>query len=441
MSVANTTAVDPKKIAKDILGRAGSAQVDETLSKEPVDPKVDALVREKIITARIALLLKAPFFGNLATRLVLKNADDWCSTAATDGRNFYYNTKFVQKLPPKQLEFLVGHEVLHAVYDHMGRRIDRDPKIYNIACDYAVNADLIDQKVGERISVVPMLYEAKYRGMSSEEIYDSLMKNVKQVTLDQLAEMLLDEHLDGNGDGDGDGDESKDGKGRPRLSQAERDAIKDEIREAVLNAANAAGAGNLPAGVKRMIKDLTAPVMDWRELLQQQIESTFKEDFSWLKNNRKGWHMDAILPGRRPGEQVDICVAIDTSGSISEENIREFLTEIRSIMESYDQYRIRVWTFDTEVYNMQEFTSDNMSDIAEYDVQGGGGTDFMANWEFMRENEIEPHRLVVFTDGMPFGEWGEENYCDTVWIIRGNPGCEPPWGTWAHYEEPGKIKS
>ena len=427
MSVQNTTAVDPKQVAKDILGKAAASGT--AVEHTPVDPKIDALCREKIITARIALLLKAPFFGNLATRMKLINADDWCSTAATDGRNFYYNTKFVQKLPAKQLEFLVGHEVLHVVYDHMGRRVDRDPKISNIAADYCVNADLIDQKVGERINVVPMLYEPKYRGMAYEDVYDDLMKNVKQVTLDQLAGMLLDEHLDG------DGDEDKDGKGRPKLTQAERDAIKDEIREAVLNAAQAAGAGNLPAGVRRMIQDLTAPVINWRELLQQQLESTFKEDFTWMKTNRRGWHLDAVLPGRKPGEMVDICVAIDTSGSISEENIREFLTEVKGIMESYDQYRIRVWTFDTEVYNMQEFTSDNLEDIASYDAQGGGGTDFMANWEFMRENEIEPNRLVVFTDGMPFGEWGEEDYCDTCWIIRGNPGCEPPWGTWAHYEE------
>lgn len=437
MSMQNTTAVDPKKIARDILDKTmAGASVAE---RKPFDPKIDTIVREKIITARIALLLKAPFFGNLATRLKLVNADDWCSTAATDGRNFYYCTEFIQKLPAKQLEFLVGHEVLHVVYDHMGRRQDRDPRISNIAADYCVNADLIDQKVGERINVVPMLYEPKYRGMAYEEVYDDLMKNVKQVTLDQLAGMLLDEHLDGNGDGDG--DDEKDGKGRPKLSQAEKDAIKDEIREAVLNAAQAAGAGNLPAGVKRMIQDLTSPVMDWRELLQQQLESTFKEDFTWMKTNRRGWHLDAVLPGRRPGEMVDICVAIDTSGSISSENIREFLTEVKGIMESYDQYRIRVWTFDTEVYNLQEFTSDNLEDIANYDAQGGGGTDFMANWEFMRENEIEPNRLVVFTDGMPFGEWGEENYCDTVWIIRGNPGCEPPWGTWAHYEEPEKIGS
>jgi predicted metal-dependent peptidase len=246
-----------------------------------------------LITARIALLLKAPFFGNLATRMQLINADDWCPTAATDGRNFYYNTVFVEKLPAKQLEFLVGHEVLHAVYDHMGRRGDRDPQIFNIANDYAVNADLIDQKVGERINVCGMLYDPKYRGMMSEEIYDDLMKNVKKINLDQLLEQLLDEHLDGNGDGDGDDDDedengNKKGGGRPKLSEEEKQAIKDELREAVLNAAQQAGAGNLPAGVKRLISDLTEPVIDWRTLLEQQIQSTIKSDYSWMKTSRRG---------------------------------------------------------------------------------------------------------------------------------------------------------
>ena len=436
MSAKDTT-VNTKDIAKDVLDKLKKVGQDR-IKTEPVDPKIDNLVREKIITARIALLLKAPFFGNLATRLQLVNADDWCPTAATDGRKFYYNTTFVQMLPAKQLEFLVGHEVLHAVYDHIGRRGDRDPKISNIAADFCVNADLIDQKVGERINVVPMLYDPKYRGMSYEEVYDDLYKNAKKINMDDLLNQVIDEHLDGDDDGDGeggDGDQEGKGRGRPKLSQAERDAIKDEIREAVLNAAQAAGAGNLPAGVKRMIKDLTSPVMNWRELLQQQIESTFKQDFTWMRSNRKGWHMDAILPGTKPGDKVDVCVGIDTSGSISSEMIKEFLTEIKGIMDSYTEYSIKVWSFDTEVYNLQEFTSDNLEEIAAYEPAGGGGTDFMANWEFMRENEIEPKRFIMFTDGMPFGEWGEEDYCDTCWIIRGNPNCEPPWGTWAHYEE------
>ena len=97
------------------------------------DPKLDREVREKLITARVGLLLKASFFGNLATRLKLVNADEWCATAATDGRHFYYNTRFVNMLRPKEIEFLFGHEVLHCVYDHFGRRGERDPQIWNIA--------------------------------------------------------------------------------------------------------------------------------------------------------------------------------------------------------------------------------------------------------------------------------------------------------------------
>ena len=405
------------------------------LPKIEFDQRRDNAVREKLITARIALLLKAPFFGNLATRMKLINADDWCPTAATDGRHFYYNTLFVEKLPPKQLEFLVGHEVLHAVYDHMGRRGDRDPMIFNIANDYAVNADLVDQKVGERINVVPMLYDSKYRGVSSEEIYDDLMKNVKKISLDQLAEMLLDEHLDGNGNGDDDGEGDKDGNGRPRLTDEEKKQIRDEIREAVLNAAQQAGAGNLPAGVKRLIKDLTDPVIDWRTLLEQQIQSTNKSDFTWMKPSRRGWHMDAIMPGMLPGTQIDVCIAIDTSGSISERDIKDFMTEIKGIMEAYDEYKIHVWCFDTEVYNPQVFTSDNLEDIESYEPAGGGGTDFMVNYEFMKQHDIEPKKFIMFTDGMPFGEWGEEQYCDVCWIIKGNPNVEPPFGVWAHYEE------
>jgi predicted metal-dependent peptidase len=109
-------------------------------------------------------------------------------------------------------------------------------------------------------------------------------------------------------------------------------------------------------------------------------------------------------------------------------------------MEQFPNYRIHVVSFDTEVYNPQQFDSDNLEDITEYEVMGGGGTDFMANWNFMIENNIEPKKFIMFTDGMPFGEWGIEEYCETVWIIKGNPGCEPPWGIWAHYEEEARKK-
>jgi predicted metal-dependent peptidase len=415
--------------------------MSQVIEKPVIDTRIDEQAREKLITARIGLLLKAPFFGNLATRMKLLNADEWCATAATDGRNFYYNSEFVNKMPLKQVEFLFGHEVLHAVYDHVGRRVDRDPKISNIAADYCVNADLIDQRIGDRITVCGMLYDPKYRGMSYEEVYDDLMQNADKIDINELAKQILDEHLDGGGDDEQDGD-GKDGKpgggGRPRLTEEERKSIRDEIKEAMLQAAQAVGAGNLPAGVRRLVKDLTEPMIGWKELLEQQIQSTIKSDFTWSRPSRRGWHMDAILPGMKPGETIDVCIGIDQSGSISAADSKIFLSEIQGIMDSYDEYNIRVWCFDTEIYNDQTYNTDNMNDIANYDPMGGGGTDFMVNWEYMKAHGIEPKKFIMFTDGMPGGSWGDENYCDTVWIIKGNPGCEPPWGIWAHYEEAAK---
>ena len=404
--------------------------------KTVTNPQVDAQARDKLVTARIGLLLKAPFFGNLATRLQLVNADEWCGTAATDGRRFYYNSEFINKMPLKQVEFLFGHEVLHVVYDHMGRRGERDPKIMNIAADYCVNGDLMEQRVGEKIPVG--LYDNKYLGWSAEEVYDDLMENANKIDINKLAQMLLDEHLDGEGEGEGDeGEGDKDGKGRPRLSDEEKKQIRDEIKDAVLQAAQAAGAGNLPGGVKRMIKDLTEPQISWKELLEQQVQSTIKDDYTFGRPSRKGYHLDAILPSQKPGETIDIVIGIDTSGSIGPEDLKIFFSEIKGIMDSYTEYRIVVMGWDTAIGGVGEFTSENMNDITEFDPEGGGGTDPHCVWEYMIENNMEPKKLIMFTDFCFFG-WNPsqvENYCDTVWIIKGNPSAEPEFGIWAHYEE------
>ena len=169
------------------------------------DPKLDLEIREKLIQARIGLLILHPFYGNLALRLKLVNADAWCPTAATDGKNFYYNTKFVDKLPDGQVLFLFGHELLHCVYDHMGRYDGRNPQLGNVAADYCVNGDLVQNKVGTPITVVPILHDTKYYNWSFERVYDDLEENVKKeyVDIDQLLDKMLDEHLDGdNGQGD-----------------------------------------------------------------------------------------------------------------------------------------------------------------------------------------------------------------------------------------------
>jgi predicted metal-dependent peptidase len=403
----------------------------------PTDPNIDAQARERLITARIGLLLKHSFFGNLATRLTLTNADEWLTTAATDGRRFYYNSRFVMMLKQKEVEFLVGHEVLHVVYDHLGRRIDRDPEIWNIANDYAVNADLKKHKVGEMITTVPCLYEKKYENWASEDIYEDLMKNVQYISIDDLLDQMLDDHLDGDGDEseDGDGNENRKGKGRPKLSDAEKEEIRQEMKQAILNAAQQSEAGSMPAGVERLIKQMTDPVMPWRELIQTNLTSAIKSDYTWMRPSRRSWHMDAIMPGMNPGEEIDVDIYIDMSGSISNKQGMQFLSEVAGMMDAFDGYNLRVTCFDTKCYNTQEFSSENMENIEEYELHGGGGTDFDCIFDDLKEAGRVPNRLIVFTDGYPFGSWGDADYCDTTWVIHGDPNPNPPFGTYAIYDD------
>ena len=404
----------------------------------PTDKKVDFDARERLVTARIGLLLRHSFFGNLATRLQLIHADEWCGTAATDGQKFYYNSRFIMMLKPKEVEFLVAHEVLHVVYDHMGRRDHRDPQMWNIADDYCVNADLKRHKIGQFITTVPCLYEQKYDGKSAEEVYDDLMKNVQKIDINDLIDQLLDDHMDGDGeDGESDSDGNKQGKGkgRPKLSDEEKERIRQEVKQAIINAAQSAEAGQLPLGVERLIKQATNPVMPWRELIQTNLTSAIRTDYSWMRPSRRGWHMDAIMPGMTPGEEIDVVVSIDMSGSISNKQAQQFLGEIGGMMDSFDGYKVHVFCFDTDTYNPQDFSSENMESIEEYQPMGGGGTDFDCIFKYLKDNAIDPKRLIVFTDGYPCGSWGDADYCDTTWIIHGDPNPNPPFGTYAIYDE------
>jgi predicted metal-dependent peptidase len=391
---------------------------------------------EKLTTARVGLLLKAPFFGNMATRMKIIDASEWCPTAATNGRNFYYNKDFVTKLSVKKLEFLFGHEILHCVFDHFGRVGSRDRMLSNIAQDYAVNQILVDERIGEKITEVQICYDHKYRGLAWEEIYDLLYEKAEKISMPDLLKQLgdlLDEHI--NEDGSAPGKEG-DGKGnKPGMSKEEAQAIRDEIKEAMIQSAAAAGAGKVPAGVMRMIKDMTEPKMNWREIVNQEIQSIVRNDYSFTRPNRKSMHSGAILPGMKEATTIDIGVSIDMSGSIGQEDATVFLSEVKGIVDQYEDFKINLWCFDTAIYNHKEITHDNSHELLEYEPQGGGGTMFEANWEFMKENGIEPKKFIMFTDGYPCGEWGDPDYCDTIFIVKGNKDAEAPFGQTIIYEK------
>ena len=403
--------------------------------------KTDPAIIDKLTTARVGLLLKAPFFGNMATRMQLIDASEWCPTAATNGRNFYYNVDFVKKLSVKKLEFLFGHEICHCVFDHFGRVGSRDRQLSNIAQDFAVNQILVDERIGEKITEVKICYDPKYRGLAWEEIYDQLYEKAEKISMPDLLKQLgdlLDEHIneDSNSPGSGkEGDKEGKGKGMPGMTKEEAQQIRDEIKEAMIQSAAAAGAGKVPAGIQRMIKDMTEPKISWRDLVRQEIQSIIRNDYSFTRPNRKSMHSGAILPGMKEATTIDIGISIDMSGSIGTEDATVFLSEVKGIVDQYEDFKINLWCFDTAIYNHKEFTQDNSEELFEYEPEGGGGTDFEANWEFMKEQGIQPKKFIMFTDGYPCGGWGDEDYCDTIFIVKGNTEAEAPFGQTVIYEK------
>jgi predicted metal-dependent peptidase len=430
---------------KDTQSKLKNFTPDPDITPEALE-EMRVIVMDRIITARIGLLLRHPFFGNMATRLKIVAADEWLGTAAVDGRNLYYNTQFFNAMNNKEIEFVVAHEILHMVFDHMGRREDRDPMIYNISADYIVNNTLVRDRIGTIPSIVQCYQDFKYEGWTSEEVYDDVYEKAKQngkEFLKQLGEML-DEHLDSEDDGEGvsDGDISEDGNGnatsksKPKYSQEEVKQIKDEIKENMISAAQTAGAGNVPGAVARIIKELTEPKMNWREIIRQSVQSTIRSDYTFSRPSRKGQMSGAILPSMDFQDTIDIACCIDMSGSIGEVQGKDFLGEVKGIMEEFPDYNIKVWCFDTNVYNEEDFAANDGKDLLDYELMGGGGTDFMANWTYMKEQEYVPKKLIMFTDGYAWDSWGDPDYCDTVFLIHSNrdKSLEGPFGTSVHYD-------
>ena len=383
---------------------------------------------ERITASRVRLLLTKPFFGQLAVRLRLVENNN-IPTAGTDGRHFYFNREFIDRLDDPELDFLVGHEVLHCVYDHMQARGDRDAMIYNIACDYNINIELVDQGIGKVIGEDKLnggkpCLDYKYRGYNSYEIYDMIFEDAAE----KMAGM--DIHFE---EGEGGGTDENGNPLPGGMTEEEKKALKDEIKQAVIQAAQGAGK-DVPDAVKRMVKELTAPKLDWRDVIRVSLESSIKNDFTFMRPSRRSG--EVLFPGMNKDEQLNVVIALDMSGSIGDHVAKEMLSEVQGIMGQYNDYRITVFCFDTGVYNVDVFTSEDGRDITEYDLAGGGGTDFNVVYSFMEQEGIEPDQLIMFTDGYPWGSWGNPDYCDTLFVIHGDSRqqIKAPFGITIHYE-------
>jgi predicted metal-dependent peptidase len=402
---------------------------------------------KKIVQARISLLFQHPFFGQVSLGLKLKEADEWCDTMAVDGKYLYYNTKFVDSLNTQEMIFLVGHEVMHVVYEHFIRKNNRNSLLFNIAGDYVINDILKKNNVGTSPALA--LHDVKYSGMTTEQVYDLLFKKFKNALdekvsargkhkadnkssssptgdssnsesttsknaeddlieeLANIASQLLDEVIDG---ADKSKKESKSGDDtpscRPSYSEEELQEISDNVKANVVNAARSAG--KMPAGLERLIETLTEPQINWKDELSSVIQSSIVSDYTFYRSNKKSGTF--ILPGLQKENTINIAAAFDMSGSISQKEASAFLAELVSIMQQYTEYEIDVWSYDTIVYSHTRITPQD--DITTFTPRGGGGTDFNVNYSHMRDNDIKPDIFINFTDGYPYGSWGEEDYCN-----------------------------
>jgi predicted metal-dependent peptidase len=316
-----------------------------------------------------------------------------------------------------------------------------------MANDYVINATLIQDNIGkmpkERVAVEESdesgrktktqrvgLFDERYtkpKIWTSEAVYDDLEKRkVKK-------ELTLDVHLEMGKDGAG----GKNGKNGIPIEVSDEDLkkIREEMKGKVLQAANAA-AGKMPLGLRRLIDDLVEPKVNWRDLLKQSIQSCVTDDFTWMRPNRKHMYSGIFLPTLDKDETIDLEIAIDMSGSISDAMGKDFLSEVHGIMNMYSDFKIGVLTFDTQIYNHRVFTKDTMDDLLKYKLGGGGGTDFGCFWNHWKNQQIEPKLALVFTDGFPFGDWGPSNYCDTLWVITegAKTRVKPPFGRYAYYD-------
>ena len=384
-------------------------------------------VAENLVTARISLLIRHPFFGNLATRMNLVDATDegWLQTLCTDGRSIKYNADFIASLSSiNKISFAIAHEILHAILSHIGRGKNyKNKRLANIAMDYAVNQILIDENIGDRITEIEIYQDDRFREMTFEQIYDILEKegedNLKNDTLDHHME-VSEAGQEGNNNGQ-------------TIAVEEIEKMNQEMKEAILQAAQAAG-NDCPAVVKRLIKDLIEPKINWSDVIRLNIQSMLKSSYSFSRPSRKSGRSGIVLPRRSPTKRIDVAVAIDTSGSINNEDIRAFLSEIAGIMYQYNDFKIDLWCFDTSVHNAVTITSSNLDDFYDYEPDGGGGTDFVVNWTHMKKENLTPRKFIMFTDGHPWDSWGDSEYCDTIFVIKDGQDIEAPFGVTVHYE-------
>lgn len=408
----------------------------------------------KLAKARTRLILEKPFLGALVLRLPMKEADPkWCRTTATDARHFYYNPEYIEALSHDQTQFILAHEALHCALSHFARRQHRQKHRWDVACDHAVNPLLV--KEGLKPPPGTLLIDS-YEGMTAEEIYPYIDENSSDKPMDKHVydEDDSEERSRGSGEdpnpdpdedqdsdiGDQPGEDDQDGDGGddtsteqdddaggapqpPPLDTTEQDALDVQWKQRLAGAAQTAmQAGKMSGAMSRLVDHLLQPRLPWRMLLARYLTAAARDDYSFQRPSRR--EGSYILPSLR-SSQINLAVVIDTSGSIKDTELAEFLAEIDSIKGQL-RAKVTLYACDLEMDPEGPWTFEAWEEFKlPKEFGGGGGTDFKPAFEYLERHGIRPDSLVYFTDADGDFPPMEPNY-PVIWLVKGRK--KVPWG-------------
>lgn len=339
-------------------------------------------------------------------------------TACTNGRDEMYGLDLVTKLDEKQLAFVVLHENLHKAFRHLTiwrKLYEENPMLANIACDHVINLMIVESDKGETHVAFPRNPDGSRMG-----VYDERFKNMNAKQVFDILKQEQQDNGGGGGGGGGDGFDDHDWAGAKELSTQEKQELEREVDRALRQGQIAAqkmggGAGNMA----RELQDLLQPQIDWREALREFVSSICnnKDNSSWRRVNRRMLSQDLYLPSLM-GEKVGhIAIGIDTSGSIGNDELAVFLSEVKSIVEDVHPDALDLIYWDAEVAGHEVYDSATMSNlVSSTKPRGGGGTDPRAMMHYLKEKKIKPECIIQLTDGY-VPDWGNEWEAPVMWVI------------------------
>jgi len=423
-------------------------KLNEWLVNTNVDQKAASNMR-KCFTI---IMTNWGFFADLLFNLrIVENST--IDTAATDGITIAYNPKFILALTEPECTFVILHEIMHNTLFHFDRVGSRDPKMWNYAADYAVNYMLDDMCKTTQLIKRPdwVLFDLKYADMSTEQIYEDLAKNSKgqgrpgqggnggpgsgqqggggkgELTPDDLKKPGSlsgeDVYVDDNGN------PSDEQGGNSELSGAKN---VDELKKLWSDIAKQAALKNQGSGtglIDRFLRNLNKPKINWKVELKRFVHNIFNKLAYKMPTKRHIWK-DEYLPGVKKagrGDFKDVVVAIDTSGSIGDDELSMFASELKGIFTIYGIKTCHVIWCDDQIKSVQTFTDvDSKFDLKKkLRPSGGGGTSFIPPFKWVNDNlDKGPAFMIYFTDA--YGTCPNKAMCRlyadrVMWIITQNP--------------------